>query len=341
MQLTSSLSKKNSASAQKNKSSLGYPPAIFLMGPTASGKSNIALEIAKHLSVEIISVDSAQVYRHMDIGTAKPSAETMLSIPHHLINLIEPYERYSAAQFREDALIAMKEITGRGKIPLLVGGTMLYFRALLEGMSELPPADNGVRMAIENKAKDIGWLEMHKKLQQFDPIIATRIKPTDSQRIQRALEVYYLTDEPMSELLKKPRHVYLPYHVSSIALIPDDRIALHKHIALRFKKMVELGLIDEVRAIRNKFGLDANATSMRCVGYRQACMYLDNKISLTEMHEMGLAATRQLAKRQLTWLRSMQESKEFNCFAENLSKLILDFLQEKGFEDKNYKSSSD
>ena len=341
MKLTASLSKKNSASTQKNKSALDYPPAIFLMGPTASGKSNIALEIARHLSVEIISVDSAQVYRHMDIGTAKPSAETMLSIPHHLINLIEPYERYSAAQFREDGLIAMKEITGRGKIPLLVGGTMLYFRALLEGMSELPPADSGVRMAIENKAKDIGWLEMHKKLQQFDPIIATRIKPTDSQRIQRALEVYYLTDEPMSELLKKPTHAYLPYHISSIALIPDDRIALHKYIALRFEKMVELGLINEVRAIRNKFALDADSTSMRCVGYRQVCMYLDNKISLTEMHEMGLAATRQLAKRQLTWLRSMQKSKEFNCFAENLPKLILDFLQEKGFEDKNYKSSSD
>lgn len=341
MKLTASLSKKNSASAQKDKGALSHPPAIFLMGPTASGKSNIALEIAKHLSVEIISVDSAQVYRYMDIGTAKPSAETMASIPHHLINLIEPYERYSAAQFREDALIMMKEITGRGKIPLLVGGTMLYFRALLEGMSELPPADSGVRVAIENKAKNIGWLEMHKKLQQFDPIIASRIKPTDSQRIQRALEVYYLTDEPMSELLKKPRHAYLPYHVSSIALIPDDRIALHKHIALRFEKMVKLGLINEVRAIRNKFGLDAEATSMRCVGYRQACMYLDNKISLTEMHEMGLAATRQLAKRQLTWLRSMQESKEFNCFAENLPKLILDFLQEKGFEDKNYKSSLD
>lgn len=341
MKLTASLSKINSASAQKDKCALSHPPAIFLMGPTASGKSNISLEIAKHLSVEIISVDSAQVYRHMDIGTAKPSAETMLSIPHHLINLIEPYERYSAAQFREDALIAMKEITGRGKIPLLVGGTMLYFRALLEGMSELPPADSDVRMAIENKAKDIGWLEMHKKLQQFDPIIATRIKPTDSQRIQRALEVYYLTDEPMSELLKKPRHAYLPYHVSSIALIPDDRITLHKHIAFRFEKMVKLGLINEVRAIRNKFGLDAEATSMRCVGYRQACMYLDNKISLTEMHEMGLAATRQLAKRQLTWLRSMQESKEFNCFTENLPKLILEFLQEKGFEDKNHKSSSD
>ena len=341
MKLTASLSKKNSASAQKDKSALDCPPAIFLMGPTASGKSNIALEIARHLSVEIISVDSAQVYRHMDIGTAKPSAETMASIPHHLINLIEPYERYSAAQFREDAFIAMREITERGKIPLLVGGTMLYFRALLEGMSELPPADNGVRMEIDNKAKNIGWLAMHKELQQFDPVIAARIKPTDSQRIQRALEVYYLTDEPMSELLKKPKHVYLPYHVNSLALIPDDRITLHKHIALRFEKMLELGLIDEVRAVRNKFSLDTDATSMRCVGYRQTCMYLDNKISLDELREMGLAATRQLAKRQLTWLRSMQKSKEFNCFAENLPKLILDFLQENGFEDKKYKLNSD
>ena len=339
MKLTTSLSKKNSASEQKTESALDYPPAIFLMGPTASGKSNIALEIAKHLSVEIVSVDSAQVYRHMDIGTAKPNAETMASIPHHLINLIEPYERYSAAQFREDALIAMREIAGRGKIPLLVGGTMLYFRALLEGMSELPPADNGVRMAIDNKAKNIGWLAMHKELQQFDPAIAARIKPTDSQRIQRALEIYYLTDTPMSELLKKPRHAYLPYHVNSIALIPDDRITLHKHIALRFEKMLELGLIDEVRAVRDRFGLDADATSMRCVGYRQACMYLDDKISMTEMREMGLAATRQLAKRQLTWLRSIQKFKEFNCFAENLPKLILDFLQESGLEDKKYKSN--
>ena len=304
------------------------------MGPTASGKSNIALEIARHLSVEIISVDSAQVYRHMNIGTAKPSSETMASVPHHLINLIEPYERYSAAQFREDALVAMREITERGKIPLLVGGTMLYFRALLEGLSELPPADSGVRMVIDNKAEDIGWPAMHKELQQLDPVISARIKPTDSQRIQRALEIYYLTDKPMSELLKKPKHVYLPYHVNSIALIPDHRTTLHKHIALRFEKMLELGLIGEVRVVRDTFGLDADATSMRCVGYRQAFMYLDNEISLTELREMGLAATRQLAKRQLTWLRSMRKFKEFNCFEENLPKLILDFLQENGLKGK-------
>ena len=319
---------------------MGYPPAIFLMGPTASGKSNIAMEIANHLSVEIVSVDSAQVYRHMDIGTAKPSATILASIPHHLINLIEPYERYSAAQFREDALVAMREITERGKIPLLVGGTMLYFRALLEGLSELPPADNDIRMVIDNRAEDIGWPAMHKELQQLDPIIATRIKPTDSQRIQRALEIYYLTDKPMSELLKKPRYVYLPYRVNSIALIPDDRTTLHRRIAHRFEEMLELGLISETRVVRDTFGLDADATSMRCVGYRQACMYLDNEINLTEMREMGLAATRQLAKRQLTWLRSMQKFKEFNCFAENLPKLILDFLQKNEFKGKKTRDNS-
>jgi tRNA dimethylallyltransferase len=205
---------------------------------------------------------------------------------------------------------------------------MLYFRALLEGLSELPPADIGVRMAIDTKAKESGWPEMHKELQQLDPAIAMRIQPNDSQRIQRALEIYYLTDKPMSELLKKPRYVYLPYRVSSIALIPDDRDVLHQRIAHRFEEMLELGLISEVRAVRDKFGLEAETPSMRCVGYRQAWMYLDNEISLTEMREMGLAATRQLAKRQLTWLRSMKGFKEFNCFAENLPQLILEYLQE-------------
>tara|TARA_Y100001960_G_scaffold9332_1_gene8949 strand:- start:1552 stop:2490 length:939 start_codon:yes stop_codon:yes gene_type:complete len=309
------------------------PPAIFLMGPTASGKSNIALEIAKNLPVEVVSVDSAQIYRHMDIGTAKPSATTMATVPHHLINLIEPNERYSAAQFREDALVAMKEITVRGRIPLLVGGTMLYFRALFEGMSELPSADSSVRKKIDNRAKDIGWPAIHKELQQIDSTIASRIQPTDSQRIQRALEVYYLTNKPMSELLKSKKE-YFPYRVNSIALIPDNRITLHKQIALRFEKMLKLGLIDEVRIVRDTFCLNTDAPSMRCVGYRQACMYLDHKINWTEMCEMSLAATRQLAKRQLTWLRSMHKIKEFNCFTENLPRLILDFLQKNKLESK-------
>tara|TARA_Y100001936_G_scaffold240400_1_gene274826 strand:- start:48308 stop:49246 length:939 start_codon:yes stop_codon:yes gene_type:complete len=309
------------------------PHAIFLMGPTASGKSNIALEIAKHLPVELISVDSAQVYRHMDIGTAKPNAATMASVPHHLINLIDPHERYSAGQFRTDALTAMNEITSRGRIPLLVGGTMLYFRTLFEGISELPSANNDIRKIIENRAESIGWPEMHKKLQKIDSVTATRIQPTDSQRIQRALEVYYLTNTPMSDL-QKTKKVSFPYKINSIALIPDDRIILHKQIALRFEKMLKLGLIDEVRVLRETFDLNANATSMRCVGYRQACMYLDKKISWTEMHEMSIAATRQLAKRQLTWLRSMQKIKKFNCFSGNLPRLILDFLQENKLKNK-------
>ncbi len=325
--MATSLSRKNPAYNLGIKNPIESPPAIFLMGPTASGKSNIALEIAKNLPVEIVSVDSAQVYRHMDIGTAKPSTTTMASVPHHLINLIEPNERYSAAQFRKDALIAMKEITSRGKIPLLVGGTMLYYRALFEGMSELPSADRLVREKIDNRAKDIGWPAIHKELQQIDSTIASRIQPTDSQRIQRALEVYYLTNKPMSELLKS-KQAHFPYCVNSIALIPDDRIVLHKQIALRFEKMLKLGLIDEVRVVRDTFCLNTNAASMRCVGYRQACMYLDNKINWAEMYEMSLAATRQLAKRQLTWLRTMQKIKEFNCFTENLPRLVLDFLKQ-------------
>lgn len=305
-----------------------YPPAIFLMGPTASGKSGVALEIAKSLPVEIVSVDSAQVYRHMNIGTAKPDARSMAAVPHHLINLIEPHERYSAAQFLDDALAAMREITERDHIPLLVGGTMLYFRALLEGLSELPSADAGIRMTIEAKAEAHGWPAMHKELQRLDPASAARIQPTDSQRIQRALEVCYLTEMPMSEILKKPRRVYLPYRVIRIALIPGDRKVLHQRIAHRFDEMLSLGLIDEVRAIHDKFSLDEESPSMRCVGYRQVWMYLNGEVDLGKMREMALAATRQLAKRQLTWLRPMKEVKEFDCLAENLPEQVREYLLE-------------
>ncbi|MGH8763198.1 MAG: tRNA (adenosine(37)-N6)-dimethylallyltransferase MiaA [Nitrosospira sp.] len=305
-----------------------YPPAIFLMGPTASGKSGVALEIAKSLPVELVSVDSAQVYRHMNIGTAKPDARSMAAVPHHLINLIEPHERYSAAQFLDDALAAMREITGRDNIPLLVGGTMLYFRALLEGLSELPSADVGIRMAIESRAEAHGWPAIHKELQRLDPASAARIQPTDSQRIQRALEVCYLTEMPMSEILKKPRRVYIPYRVIRIALIPGDRKVLHQRITHRFDEMLSLGLIDEVRAIRDKFSLNEGSPSMRCVGYRQALMYLNGKVGLEQLREMALAATRQLAKRQLTWLRPMKEVKEFDCLAENLPEQVREHLLE-------------
>ncbi|SCY30079.1 tRNA (adenosine(37)-N6)-dimethylallyltransferase MiaA [Nitrosospira sp. Nsp13] len=316
----------------QNQDFASFPPAIVLMGPTASGKSGIALEIARNLPVEIVSVDSAQVYRHMDIGTAKPDTQSMAAVPHHLINLIEPHERYSAAQFVSDALVAMREITERGNIPLLAGGTMLYFRALLEGLSELPSADASIRMLIETRAQECGWPALHNELLQLDPVSAARIQPTDSQRIQRALEVCYLAGKPMSEILKKPRHSNLPYRVIRVTLAPGDREVLHQRIAQRFEKMLELGLIDEVRAIRDKFCLNDKSPSMRCVGYRQVWMYLDNEISLGKMRDMAVAATRQLAKRQLTWLRPMEGVKKFDCLMENLPEHVWKYLRSTGLK---------
>jgi tRNA dimethylallyltransferase len=306
------------------------PPAIFLMGPTASGKSQIALNIVESFPVEIISVDSAQVYRYMDIGTAKPGQATLSRIPHHLINLIDPDQHYSAAQFRSDALAIMNDITRRNKIPLLVGGTMLYFRALQEGLSLLPSADTNLRLMFDNMAKELGWPALHQKLIELDPEAAARIKPTDSQRIQRALEICYLAQRPMSEILKAPRQTDFPYRNITIALIPGERRQLHLRIAKRFEAMLNGGLIDEVQAIRQRFSLlSVESPSMRCVGYRQTCRYLDNEINFTELHDMGIAATRQLAKRQLTWLRSMKDDamQEFDCLIGNLSEQVRNFLQ--------------
>lgn len=307
------------------------PPAIFLMGPTTSGKSQIALDIAENFPVEIISVDSAQVYRFMDIGTAKPDQATLSRIPHHLINLIDPDQHYSAAQFRNDALNIMHKITRRGKIPLLVGGTMLYFRALQEGLSSLPPADQNLRLMLENMAGEIGWPSMHQRLAELDQETAARIKPTDSQRIQRALEVCYLTQRPMSEILKTPRQTDFPYRRISIALIPSERSQLHLRIAERFEIMLNCGLIEEVQSIRQQFPLlSIESPSMRSVGYRQTCFYLDDKIDFSELRNMGIAATRQLAKRQLTWLRSMKTDamQEFDCLTRNLTAQVQRFLQE-------------
>ncbi|HVW65978.1 MAG TPA: tRNA (adenosine(37)-N6)-dimethylallyltransferase MiaA [Nitrosospira sp.] len=308
------------------------PPVILLMGPTASGKSGIALDIASSFPVEIISVDSAQVYRHMDIGTAKPSQEARALVPHHLIDLIEPHQRYSAAQFLHDAQAALRGITERGNIPLLAGGTMLYFRTLIEGLSELPAADGVVRAMIEDRARMRGWPELHADLSQLDPASAARIKPTDSQRIQRALEVYYLTGKPMSEIIKESRAPGLPYRTISIALVPGDRGILHQRIAQRFEDMLELGLIDEVRAIRDKFRITGENPSMRCVGYRQVWMYLEKKVNVAEMRQKALAATRQLAKRQLTWLRSMRHVHEFDCLAENLPDQVRRHLEAAGLQ---------
>jgi tRNA dimethylallyltransferase len=299
------------------------PPAILLMGPTASGKTAVALEIARALPCEIVSVDSAQVYRHMDIGTAKPDAATLARAPHHLIDIIEPDETYSAARFRDDAQTLMREITERGNIPLLAGGTMLYFKTLLEGLSELPEADPAVRMVIDTMAEESGWPAMHRRLAQVDPETAARLEPNDSQRIQRALEVYFVTERPMSSILKKPKYVYFPYTPIKIALVPGDRSVLHTRIAERFETMLELGLIGELRKLRADYALDLSMPAMRCVGYRQVWHYLDGKVALATLREQAVAATRQLAKRQLTWLRSMHDLSEFDCLAEDVAAQVL------------------
>jgi tRNA dimethylallyltransferase len=303
------------------------PPAILLMGPTASGKTALAEAIAQTLPVEVVSVDSGQVYRHMNIGTAKPGAELLARVPHHLIDLIEPHESYSAARFRDDALIAMREITERGNIPLLVGGTMLYFQALTEGLNDLPESDPTVRLIIDTMAEKSGWPGLHAELAQVDPETAERLEPRDSQRIQRALEIYYLTGKTMSELLRKPKYVYFPYSAIKLALVPSERDTLHERIARRFDDMLELGLIGELRRLRAEYGLDLSMPSMRCVGYRQVWQYLDGALSLGELREKGIAATRQHAKRQLTWLRSMADVTEFDCLADDLPALVLEYLR--------------
>ncbi len=296
-----------------------FPPAIFLMGPTASGKTGVAVELLQTLPVELISVDSALVYRDMNIGTAKPDASTLKIAPHHLIDIINPTESYSAATFRNDALRLMADITARGKIPVLVGGTMLYFRALQNGLSDLPVADPAVRAELDIMIADHGITKLHEQLANVDAETAARLAPNDTQRIQRAMEVYLLTGTPMSELLKKKTDHMLPYRVTNIALIPSDRAVLHQRITTRFALMMQQGLVAEVRDLREKYELHPDLPSMRCVGYRQAWQFLDGEISEVELVATGLAATRQLAKRQLTWLRSTPDKIELDCLSENLT----------------------
>jgi len=297
------------------------------MGPTASGKTTMAMRIARELPCEIISVDSAQVYRGMDIGTAKPGAALLKEAPHHLIDVIEPHERYSAARFRDDALALMREITERDHIPLLVGGTMLYFQALTDGLNELPEADPMIRLMIDTMAGEQGWPAVHARLARVDPETAARLELNDAQRIQRALEVYYLTNKPLAELLKKPKYVYFPYSPIRVSLVPADREVLHARIAQRFEAMLEAGLVTELKMLREEYALDAGMPSMRCVGYRQAWEHLEGRIDTAALREQGIAATRQLAKRQLTWLRAMEGVTEFDCLAEDVSDLVLEYLR--------------
>jgi tRNA dimethylallyltransferase len=299
------------------------------MGPTASGKTGVAVELLQHLPVELVSVDSALVYRHMDIGTAKPDAATLAVAPHHLIDIIEPTQSYSAAQFRRDALRLMGEIAARGKIPLLVGGTMLYFKALQQGLSNLPEADAQLRAELDARAARRGWPAMHEELARLDPVTAQRLKPTDAQRVQRALEVCLLAGRPMSEMLGREDAAPLPYDVVSVALVPGDRAVLHRRIAQRFEAMLQQGLVEEVVWLRELYPtLNLSLPSMRCVGYRQAWQYLDGEFERAALPEKGIVATRQLAKRQLTWLRSMQGVELFDCLEADLSKRVLLHLQQ-------------
>lgn len=308
--------------------SASLPAALVLMGPTASGKSALALRLAERLSVEIISVDSAQVYRDMDVGTAKPTPEERRAVPHHLIDLIDPTEAYSAAQFRSDALRLMHEIHARGRTPLLVGGTMLYFKALREGLSDLPQADARMRAALDADASARGWPAMHAELARVDPLTAARLKPNDSQRIQRALEVFRLTGKPMSALIgARAADVTLPFRLIEMALVPDERAALHARIAQRFDVMLAAGLVDELRTLRERYALHAGLPSMRCVGYRQAWSFLEGDYDARELRERGVYATRQLAKRQLTWLRGMSSVATFDCFDDDLHARVLTHVE--------------
>jgi tRNA dimethylallyltransferase len=295
------------------------PLAVAIMGPTASGKTAAALAIAAQIPSEIISVDSALVYRGMDIGTAKPSRAELAAVPHHLIDIIDPLDAYSVAQFRNDTLRLVDEIAGRGKLPLLVGGTMLYFKGLQDGLDDLPGADAAVRAALDDEAARLGWPALHARLGAIDPPTAARLAPNDAQRIQRALEIHALSGKPMSELLAQREKTALPFELLSFALEPSDRAVLHERIARRFDLMLadspDGNLLTEVAALRRRGDLHPGLPSIRCVGYRQAWEYLDGHIDYATMRETGIIATRQLAKRQLTWLRAMPERVALDCLA--------------------------
>ncbi|WP_369796911.1 tRNA (adenosine(37)-N6)-dimethylallyltransferase MiaA, partial [Arsukibacterium sp. MJ3] len=299
-------------------------PVIFIMGPTASGKTALAMALLQHLSVELISVDSALVYRGMDIGTAKPTAAELVLAPHHLLDILEPEQSYSVADFRADALRLIVEIHGRGHIPVLVGGTMLYFKALLEGLSPLPGANSDIRTELEAEAAQHGWQVMHQQLALIDPVAAARIHPNDPQRINRALEVFRLTGKSITELTAEKGEPF-PYNVHQFAIAPTDRALLHQRIADRFRQMLANGFEQEVLNLKMRPQSHADLPAMRCVGYRQVWQYLDEECSYEQMVEQGIAATRQLAKRQLTWLRGWPNVtwlKSEVALAENLQAVL-------------------
>ncbi len=301
------------------------PLVVAIMGPTTSGKTAAALAIAQSIPCEIISVDSALIYRGMNIGTAKPSNEELSQVPHHLIDILDPSFSYSVKQFREDALQLISDIQSRSKLPLLVGGTMLYFKALRDGLDDLPSADLALRAQLDMDIARHGTAALHARLRELDPITAERLNPSDTQRIQRAMEIILISGETMSSQLAKAEKPDLPFDLMSIALEPSDRKVLHDRIANRFDAMLSAqpGLLDETAALKQRGDLHPGLPSVRCVGYRQAWDYLDGQIDRPNLREKGIAATRQLAKRQLTWLRSMPDRQVIDCLPANPSEQIL------------------
>ena len=306
------------------------PLAIFLMGPTAAGKTDTAIALHEKLGHEIISVDSAMVYRGMDIGSAKPSAAELARAPHRLIDIRDPAQPYSAADFREDALQEMRQISAAGKVPLLVGGTMLYYKCLVEGVANLPAADAAIRQRLEVQRQAEGLEGLHRSLMEVDPASAVRIHPNDPQRLMRALEVYYASGRPMSALWAEQEPETFPWRVLSIALAPNDRSVLHNRIARRFKIMLEEGLIDEVAALKKRSELHLNLPAMKSVGYRQVWEYLDDEYDRAALLERGIIATRQLAKRQLTWLRSWPSLTWVDSQQPDALDKVLKFVRESG-----------
>ncbi|HWP94430.1 MAG TPA: tRNA (adenosine(37)-N6)-dimethylallyltransferase MiaA [Gammaproteobacteria bacterium] len=303
-------------------------PVVFLMGPTASGKTELAVRLVRERPFEIVSVDSGMIYRGMDIGTAKPSAEVLAVAPHRLIDILDPSEAYSAARFRADALREMADIRARGRVPLLVGGTMLYFRALERGLATLPGRDPAVRAELDARAAREGWAVLHAELARVDPAAAARIHPNDPQRIQRALEVYLLTGMPLTALQERRAAEAFPYRALKLALVPQDRAVLHDRIAARFRSMMAAGFLEEVRRLRDRGDLTLAHPAMRAVGYRQLWEHLDGRYGLEEAVSRGIYATRQFAKRQLTWLRAMEDVRWFEADDPAVFERVLAWLDE-------------
>jgi len=295
---------------------------VCLMGPTASGKTDLAVKLLEHFQFEIISVDSAMIYREMNIGTAKPDANLLAIAPHHLIDIRDPNEIYSAAEFCDNVSVLIDQIIAKGKIPLLVGGTMMYFRALQQGLSLLPVANIELRKELLHKALEHGWHYMHQELMRVDPISATRIHPNDTQRIQRALEVYQITNKPLSEFFNNTNNVNI-YNFINFSLLPNNRAWLHQRIADRFQEMLANGFIAEVEALLQKWQLNYEYPSMRCVGYRQALSYLKGECNYDDFVAHGIAATRQLAKRQLTWLNKWENTQVFVAEDQSIAREII------------------